>query len=103
MGSAVAMVTVAPSTETGQATYWRRYLGDSSFRMGGVEGSSSAERKAIPCWVARARSTSVGVAAPMATRASPRRTRSCAARVSASCRTSAEMARSRARIWPSRW
>src|SRR4029434_5517138 len=83
-------------------TYWRRYLGDNSFRVGGVEGSSSSAKKVMPCWAASARRMSDGAAAPIGHQASPRRMCSCDASAMASRRTSGVMTRSRVRIWPSR-
>src|SRR4029453_729354 len=115
VGSAVATVTVAPSTAIGQAMYWRKYLGDSSLTAGGAEGSSSADRKSICRWTAKARSTSAAgrssrrttssgptSATPIATRASPRRSRSRDARTRASFRVSALIPSPLLGIWPKR-
>ena len=65
VGSAVATVSVEPSTGIGHAAYWRRYFGERFFSTGGVKGSSSAERNGSPRWAASARSTSSSDAAPM--------------------------------------
>ena len=73
VGSAVATISVEPSMAIGQATYWRRYLGERFLSARGVEGSSSPERKGNPCCSASARNTSVAVAAPRAISTSPRR------------------------------
>src|SRR6266545_3789268 len=38
VGSAVARVTVDPSTAKGQMVYWRRYCGDRFFTIGSADG-----------------------------------------------------------------
>src|SRR2546428_618782 len=70
-GSAAATVSTPPSTVIGQTRYWRRYLAETFFSTGTVDGSSSRQTYGRFCCTASARATSSSLTAPRATRASP--------------------------------
>src|SRR5215472_4623736 len=100
VGSAVATVTTVPSTNTGHASYWRRYLGERFFKTGSVNGTSSAGRKGTSHCVATALRMSSGDTAPRATSASPTRSCTCSARVRAVASVSGVMTPASTRVSP---